>query len=111
MTEQKAKPVTRTMETAKAVSAVASKPNTTKAGGTTATSAPVMKKPEAEKSTVKSAVVAAARPAATHKTTTEPTPEERYRMVGTAAYLIAEQHCFQGGSGEHWAEAERRLNL
>lgn len=111
MTEQKAKPVTKTMATARVDSAVASKPNTTKAGVTTATSTPVMKKPAAEKSTVKPAVVTAAKPTTTQKTMTEPTSEERYRMTETAAYLIAEQHCFQGSSGEHWAEAERRLNL
>lgn len=111
MTEQKAKPVTKMMATAKLGSAVASKPSIHKAGGTTATSAPVIKKPAAGKSTVKAAVVASAKPVTTQKTTTEPTSEERYRMTETAAYLIAEQHCFQGCSGEHWAEAERRLNL
>lgn len=111
MTEQKTKPVIKTMATARVGSAVASKPSIPKAGGTTATSAPVMKKTAAEKSTVKPVVVSAAKSATTQKTMTEPTPEERYRMTETAAYLIAEQHCFQGSSGEHWAEAERRLNL
>ncbi|MGB9093225.1 MAG: DUF2934 domain-containing protein [Gallionella sp.] len=38
-----------------------------------------------------------------------PTPEERYRMVETAAYFIAEQHGFQGRSDEHWAAAERAI--
>ena len=36
-------------------------------------------------------------------------PEERYRMVETAAYFIAEQHGFQGRSDEHWAAAERAI--
>jgi hypothetical protein len=39
----------------------------------------------------------------------KPSPEERYRMVETAAYFIAEQHGFQGGSDEHWAAAEREI--
>lgn len=38
-----------------------------------------------------------------------PGPEERYRMVQTAAYFIAEQHGFQGRSDEHWAAAEREI--
>ena len=39
----------------------------------------------------------------------KPTPEERYLMVQTAAYFIAEQHGFQGRSDEHWAAAEREI--
>lgn len=38
-----------------------------------------------------------------------PTPDERYRMVETAAYFIAERHGFQGRSEEHWAAAEREI--
>ena len=38
-----------------------------------------------------------------------PTLEERYRMVETAAYFIAEQHGFHGRSDEHWATAERAI--
>lgn len=45
----------------------------------------------------------------TPKTAAKPTPEERYRMVETAAYFIAEQHGFQGRSDEHWAAAEREI--
>lgn len=37
-------------------------------------------------------------------------PEERYRMVQTAAYYIAERHGFLGRSDEHWAEAEREIS-
>jgi hypothetical protein len=39
----------------------------------------------------------------------KPTPEERYRMVETAAYFIAEKHGFQGRTDEHWAAAERAI--
>jgi hypothetical protein len=46
---------------------------------------------------------------ATNKAAVQPTPEERYRMVETAAYFIAEQHGFQGRSDEHWAAAERAI--
>jgi hypothetical protein len=37
------------------------------------------------------------------------TPEERYRMVETAAYFIAEQHGFKGRCDEHWEAAEREI--
>jgi hypothetical protein len=50
-----------------------------------------------------------AKPATTQKTVVKPTPEERYRMVETAAYFIAEQHDFRGRSDEHWAAAEREI--
>lgn len=43
------------------------------------------------------------------KATAKPSPEERYRMVETAAYFIAERHGFQGNSTEHWVEAERQI--
>ena len=49
-------------------------------------------------------------PAPAEKAITNPTPEERYRMVETAAYFIAEQHGFQGRSDEHWADAEREIS-
>ncbi len=48
-------------------------------------------------------------PSAENKAAVQPTPEERYRMVETAAYFIAEQHGFQGRSDEHWAAAERAI--
>jgi len=44
-----------------------------------------------------------------NKAMAQPSPEERYRMVETAAYFIAEQHGFQGRSDEHWAAAEREI--
>jgi len=43
------------------------------------------------------------------KGVSKPTPEERYRMIETAAYFIAEQHGFQGRSDAHWAAAERQI--
>lgn len=92
MIEKKVKPTTKTMAPAKAGSAVASKPNTAKAKVTT-TAKPLMEKTAMKKSMAK------------------PTLEERYRMLETAAYFIAEQHCFQGRSDEHWAAAERQLGL
>ena len=49
--------------------------------------------------------------AAENLPTAKPSPEERYRMVETAAYFIAEQHGFQGRSDEHWAAAEREIAL
>ena len=44
--------------------------------------------------------------AATKRTMTRPAPEERYRMVQTAAYFIAERNGFGGNSIDHWAAAE-----
>jgi hypothetical protein len=58
----------------------------------------------------KKAATSETKPAATaNKATAQPSPEERYRMVETAAYFIAEQHGFQGRSDEHWAAAEREI--
>lgn len=37
-------------------------------------------------------------------------PEERYRMVQTAAYFIAERNGFQGCSTDHWAAAELEIS-
>lgn len=38
------------------------------------------------------------------------TPEERYNMVATAAYYIAERNGFQGCSTEHWIQAEAEIS-
>ena len=130
MAMQKAKPAPKKMATAKKTGATVGKPKTTK---TTVAStakkvavkktAPAVAKPKTAKPTavkkastpavaakppVKKAAPAKAAPAA-RKTTANPTPEERYRMVETAAYFIAEQHGFQGDSTEHWAAAERQI--
>jgi len=55
------------------------------------------------------ATTKAKHPAAGNKAAVKLTPEERYRMVETAAYFIAEQRGFQGHSDEHWAAAERAI--
>lgn len=39
----------------------------------------------------------------------QPSPQERYRMVETAAYYIAERSSFQGNSADHWAQAESEI--
>lgn len=137
MAEQKAKPATKKVTTAKAGSAVAGKPKTTKAAAKTAKK-PVVKKPAAKRTVaaaaepkkskppavkkaatpavkkapekkapaMKAADTKAKPPAAANKAVAKPTPEERYRMVETTAYFIAERNGFQGDSTEHWAAAE-----
>ncbi|MGA9666903.1 MAG: DUF2934 domain-containing protein [Gallionella sp.] len=67
--------------------------------------APVAKK----KSALTKAVASKPVPAKVTRPADKPTPEERYRMVETAAYFIAERHGFQGRSDEHWAAAEREI--
>jgi len=78
--------------------------------------------PAIEKAPKKAAVKkapAAAKPAATKKSpaksaekvvekqpVAQPSAQERYRMVETAAYYIAERSNFQGNAVEHWAQAE-----
>ncbi|HSN38843.1 MAG TPA: DUF2934 domain-containing protein, partial [Burkholderiales bacterium] len=73
------------------------------------TKPPAVKKTAAPAAKTTAPAKQAAPPAAANKTTAKPTPEERYRMVETAAYFIAEQHGFQGRSDEHWAAAERAI--
>jgi hypothetical protein len=80
---------------------VAKKAVTTTAKKTVAASkSTVVKKPHANKA--KSATARTVGP----KKVAKITPEERYRMVETTAYFIAEKHGFQGRSDEHWAAAE-----
>ncbi len=64
-----------------------------------------------KKAPVSKAVVVMAKPATSQKMMAKVSPEERYRMVETRAYLIAEQHGFNGRSDEHWATAEREIDL
>lgn len=131
MPEKKVKPAAKKVTAVKVSSKAAGKPKTTKATLTTAAKkTPVKKTPVAgppkprattAKKTVIPAVkkaVAASRTAVAEKSPeTKPkhvtpgkaaklTPEERYRMVETTAYFIAERHGFQGRSDEHWAAAE-----
>ncbi|HUW76014.1 MAG TPA: DUF2934 domain-containing protein, partial [Gallionella sp.] len=61
------------------------------------------------KTPAKQAAAKAKPPEVDGKAAVKPTREERYRMVETAAYFIAEQHGFQGRSDEHWAAAERAI--
>ncbi|MFA6972135.1 MAG: DUF2934 domain-containing protein [Gallionella sp.] len=65
--------------------------------------------PEVEK--VAEAKKAPAKKAAVKKTAAvaQPSAEERYRMVETAAYFIAERSGFQGCNTEHWAAAELEI--
>lgn len=67
------------------------------------------KKAPARKAPVAKVAASNAGGAPGEKAIAYPTPEERYRMVETAAYFIAEQHGFQGRSDEHWAAAEREI--
>jgi hypothetical protein len=53
--------------------------------------------------------ISTAKPSTASKTAVKPTPEERYRMVETTAYFIAERNGFQGDSTEHWAAADREI--
>lgn len=90
----------------KKVSAAIAEPKKTKT--------PAVKKVSASAAEIeapaKKAATSEVKPAApANKTAAKPSPEERYRMVETAAYFIAEQHGFQGRSDEHWAAAERAI--
>jgi DNA polymerase III gamma/tau subunit len=70
-----------------------------------------VKKTPAKKAPAAQASIPRIKPAPREKANASsiPSPEERYRMVETAAYFIAEQHGFQGRSDEHWAAAEREI--
>jgi hypothetical protein len=135
MPEQKVKTAAKKAAATKIGSKAASKTKSTKATSTTTPKKTTAKKhaaakpPKAKAATVKRAVTPAAKKkaaatktavvkksqASTPVTTAKPiapkkaaklTPEERYRMVETTAYFIAERHGFQGRSDEHWAAAE-----
>lgn len=72
------------------------------------TSSDTVKRSPARKSPEKRTAPPKAKPARVNKPAM-PTPEERYRMIETAAYFIAERHGFQGHADEHWAAAEREV--
>ncbi|MBI2993368.1 MAG: DUF2934 domain-containing protein [Gammaproteobacteria bacterium] len=38
------------------------------------------------------------------------TPEERFRMIQEAAYLLAEKGGFEGDSIKYWYEAEKEID-
>jgi hypothetical protein len=130
MVEQRTKSASKKVAAAKtktktkASSAISGKPKTAKAAVTSSAKKVVAKKTSAAaakpKKTKPAAVKKVSSPAAKIKTPTKqttsvkkaaakPTLEERYRMVETAAYYIAEKHGFQGRSDEHWAAAERAI--
>lgn len=120
MAEQKAKPAVKKIVSGKATnSTTAAKPKTAKVAAakkvaTKKSAAPAVKKTAASatknKAPVKKAVTTSPKPVtkkpATEKIPTKPTPEERYRMVQTAAYFIAERNGFCGCSTGHWVSAE-----
>ena len=123
MVEKKAKPAVKTNSPKAGSSATTTKvtakksavatPGKTKAAVAKKTAAePVTKQKVAAKTQVatKPKPVSAKPEAAPPKSVAvkkagKPTPEERYRMVETAAYFIAERHGFQGRSDVHWAAA------
>lgn len=61
-----------------------------------------------KKPAVKKAATPKAKSAEKHETA-QPSAQERYRMVETAAYYIAERSGFQGCTTEHWAAAELEI--
>lgn len=61
------------------------------------------KKPAVKKVTAPKAVLAKKQEIA------QPSAQERYRMVETAAYYIAERSGFQGCTTEYWAAAELEI--
>jgi len=117
MAEQKAKPATKKSVPGKTSSAAAVKPKPAKVTAAAAakkvaakkSAVPAVKKAAAsaasKKVPVKKTTAAGTKPAA-KKPSTKLTPEERYRMVQTAAYFIAERNGFGGCSTDHWATAE-----
>ena len=104
------KPVAK-IPAAKALPLSPAKPKTARPPKKVAAATVENKVPPAKAGNDKADPATAVRTAAksTPKTAAKPTPEERYRMVETAAYFIAEQHGFQGRSDEHWAAAEREI--
>lgn len=90
------------------------KPKTSKTVGAVAGKKVVAKKTVAAAAEPKMTKLPATKKAAAaiaNKAAAKPSPEERYRMVETAAYYIAEKHGFQGRSDEHWAAAERAIAI
>ncbi|MGC2165242.1 MAG: DUF2934 domain-containing protein [Gallionella sp.] len=137
MTEAKTKSAaTKVAKSKKSVSDDAIKPKKAKAasvaadkqGGATKSKVAAEKKTTAKQSTAESNVTKVTKSSSVRKSPAPETnndaataaarrtkparninPEERYRMVQTAAYYIAERHGFLGRLDEHWAEAEREI--
>lgn len=66
------------------------------------------KKPAVKKPAAKKAAAPKAK-AAEQQKIAQPSAQERYRMVETAAYYIAERSGFQGCTTDHWAAAELEI--
>lgn len=62
----------------------------------------------AKKVAAKAVAVPKAKPVKKQKMA-QPSAQERYRMVETAAYYIAERSGFQGCTTDHWAAAELEI--
>lgn len=76
-------------------------------GETLKAAAAATKAPAAKAAVRKPAVKKAAKvEAAEQQEIAQPSAQERYRMVETAAYYIAERSGWQGCTTEHWAAAE-----
>jgi len=120
MAVQKTKPAAKktaptvTKVAAKKVVPAAAKPKNAKAPAVKKAVVPAaVKKAPAKKAAVaKPGKAAVTKPVPSNtkkmaaKPVAKPSPEERYRLVETAAYFIAERHDFQGNSTDHWAAAE-----
>lgn len=114
----KASAATRTAKTGQTAAAT-TKTKTAERKSVTATAEPKRTKAATVKavSTIGKATVPAAEKgsppgkAAPKKAQTRPgpTPEERYCMVQTAAYFIAERNGFQGYPADHWLQAELEI--
>lgn len=118
MTEKKAKSVIKKATVGKTGSVAAARPRTAKAATTVAARKPTAKKSAAPAVKTAAASVAEKKPlekkvpvkkTAEKKPAAKLTAEERYRMVQTAAYFIAERNGFGGCAIEHWAAAEREI--
>lgn len=71
---------------------------------------PVAKKPVAKKVAAKKSVAKKTTVIKTSKTSsTKISAAERYRMVETAAYFIAERNGFAGSSADYWIAAEVQI--
>ncbi len=67
-----------------------------------------VKKAPAKKPAAKKAASPKTKPAEKQEVA-QPSAQERYRMVETAAYYIAERSGFQGCTSEHWSQAELEI--
>lgn len=104
-------PLTKSAKLLPAKKTVAAKPHKSKVAEVKKAAAPAVTKQAAAKIPRATRIrpeSAKPKPAVTRKTA-KPTPDERYHMVETAAYFIAERHGFQGRSDEYWVAAEREI--